>query len=138
MPSHKSVLSIVIICTDPPGPPESLVSANTETSAVVQWGSPAITGGSGATISEYTVTVDGQVYQTISHHDGRDVFTTIITGLDYNTRYTVNVSAINSCGLSSEPATTEVFISEGKCKWKTWRGDLVMSIDTSVVIIFSR
>ncbi|CAI8002971.1 hypothetical protein GBAR_LOCUS3519 [Geodia barretti] len=44
------------IATDP-GPPESLsqnVSANTETSAVVQWGSPAMTGGSGVTISEYS------------------------------------------------------------------------------------
>ena len=75
-----------------------------------------MTGGSGVTISEYTVTVDGGATQTISHHDGRDVFTTIVTGLDYNTRYTVNVSAINSCGLTSQSATTEVFIAEAKCE----------------------
>ncbi|CAI8037258.1 hypothetical protein GBAR_LOCUS20823, partial [Geodia barretti] len=74
------------IATDP-GQPESLsqnISANTETSAVVQWGSPAMTGGNGVTISEYRVTVDG----------GDDP----------------DLTAINSCGLSSQPATTTVFI----------------------------
>ena len=98
---------------DPPGPPEGLsqdASANTETSAVVEWRSPATTGGSGITISEYTVTIDSQVSQTVSHDDSRDVFTVTIPVRQYNTTYSVSVTAINSCGLSSQPATTDVSI----------------------------
>ncbi|CAI8017200.1 hypothetical protein GBAR_LOCUS10484 [Geodia barretti] len=101
------------IATDPPGPPESLsqvVSANTEISAVVQWESPAMTGGgTGVTISEYRVTVDGGVTQTVSHDDSRDVFTAHYC-TQFNTSYSVSVTAINSCGLSSQPATITVFI----------------------------
>ncbi|CAI8017197.1 hypothetical protein GBAR_LOCUS10484, partial [Geodia barretti] len=96
------------IATDPPGPPESLsqvVSANTETSAVVQWRSPAMTGGTGVTISEYRVTVEGGMTQTVSHDDSEGVFTATITVPEYNTSYSVSVTAINSCGLSSQPAT---------------------------------
>ena len=99
------------ICTvDPPRPPQRLsqvVSANTETSAVVQWESPALTGGSGVTISEYRVTVDGGMTQTVSHDDSGGVFTATIIVPEY---YNVSATAINSCGLSSRPATTNVFI----------------------------
>ena len=98
---------------DPPGPPQGLsqdASANTETSAVVEWRSPATTGGSGINISEYTVTIDGQVSQTVSHDDSRDIFNVTIPVLEFNTNYSVSVTAINSCGLSSQPATTDVSI----------------------------
>ena len=77
---------------------------------MVEWRSPATTGGSGITISEYTVTVDGQVSQTVSHDDSRDVFTVTIPVPEYNTTYSVSVTAINSCGLSSQLATTHVSI----------------------------
>ena len=107
-----------MINTDPPDPPMRLsqdVSASTETSAVVQWESPILTGGSGVSITGYTVTVDGQMFQTVSH-DGREIFTTNITELDYNKRYNVAITTSNSCGFSSSPTNTSVFIeARGKC-----------------------
>ncbi|CAI8025165.1 hypothetical protein GBAR_LOCUS14560 [Geodia barretti] len=65
-----------------------------------------MTGGSGVTISEYIVTVDGNMYQTIRYYGG-DVLATIITGVA--NKHTVSVKSKNSCGLSSQPATTTVF-----------------------------
>ncbi|CAI8002963.1 hypothetical protein GBAR_LOCUS3515 [Geodia barretti] len=46
--------------------------------------------------------------QTVSHDDSGDVFTATITVPQFNTSYSVSVTAINSCGLSSQPATTTV------------------------------
>ena len=77
---------------------------------MVQWGSPGNNGGSGVNISEYRVTVDGGVNQTVSHDDSGDVFNATITVPQFNTTYSVSVIAIDSCGLSSQPATTTVFI----------------------------
>jgi hypothetical protein len=68
-----------------------------------------MTGGTGVTIREYTVTVDGGMNQTVSHDD-RDVLTATITVPQFYTSYSVSVTAINSCGLSSQPANTTVFI----------------------------
>ena len=72
-----------------------------------------MTGGSGVTISEYTVTVDSGVTQTVSHDDSGGVFTATIIVPEY---YNVSATAINSCGLSSRPATTTVFI-EARGLW---------------------
>ena len=88
-----------------PDPPQELdhdVSANTESSAVIQWQPPLYTGGS---VINYTVTANGQT-ESVSG----DVFTYTITGLDVNTDYSVEVTAVNSCGLESEPATVTVII----------------------------
>ena len=89
------------------------VSANTESSAVVQWQSPEETGGRGISISNYTVTVsDDAGHQIMSEsvsYDGRDgVFSRTISGLDYNTVYGVEVTGF--CGNTSQPANTSVFI----------------------------
>ena len=88
-----------------PDPPHELyhdVSANTESSAVIQWQPPLYTGGR---LIRYTVTANGQT-ESVSG----DEFTYNITGLDVNTDYTVEVTAVNSCGLESEPATITVNI----------------------------
>ena len=70
--------------------------------------SPASTGGGGITVSEYRVTVTGpDITPEIITVNG---VTANITVPQYNTTYTVSVTAINSCGLSSQPATTDVFI----------------------------
>ena len=65
-----------------------------------------MTGGNGVTISEYRVTVDGEMTQTVSHDGSGDVFTATIIVSEYS----VSAIAINSCGLSSRPATTTVGI----------------------------
>ena len=57
-----------------------------------------MTGDSGVTISDYRVTVDGGMTQTVSHDDSGDVFTATITVPQFNTSYSVSVTAINSCG----------------------------------------
>ena len=82
-------------------------AANTESSVLVQWHAPEETGG--VSISTYTVTVDvdGRI---MSQNITSDVFTLPIFGLEYNTSYDVGVTAINSCGIRSQPATTTVFI----------------------------
>ena len=101
---------LYIISVDPDAP-EGLSrnqSANTENSAEVGWMSPASAGGGGITISEYRVTVTGPNV-TPENITVNDVTANILVP-QYNTTYTVSVTAINSCGLSSQPATTDVFI----------------------------
>jgi hypothetical protein len=88
-----------------PSPPHKLhhnTLANTESSAVIQWQSPLYTGGP---VINYTVTANGQT-ESVSG----DVFTYTITGLDFNTDHIVEVTAVNSCGLKSEPAIVTVNI----------------------------
>ena len=77
-----------------------------------------MTGGSGVTISEYRVTVDDGMNQTVSHDASGGVFTATIDVPQFNTDYSVSVTAINSCGLSSQPATTTVFI-EARGLWNS-------------------
>ena len=71
-----------------------------------------MTGGNGVNISEYRVTVDGGMTQNVSHDDSGNVSNATITVPQFNTNYSVSVTAINSCGLSSQPATTTVVIEE--------------------------
>ena len=90
-----------------PGPPRGLSqdeSGNTVPSLVVEWQSPSLTGGTGISITSYTVTIDGGLSGTVSD-DGSGVYTHNITGLDYNTDYSLEVAAVNECGLTSQPAT---------------------------------
>ena len=103
----NSSYCVGMIFPDPPGSPQSLsqdVSANTVSSLVVEWQSPSLTGGSGISITSYTVTIDGSLSGTVSD-DGSGVYTHNITGLVYNTDYSVEVAAVNECGLTSQPAT---------------------------------
>ena len=98
-------LTSLSFLTDNPSPPHELhhdALANTESSAVIQWQSPLYTGGP---IIRYTVTANGQT-ESVSGN----VFTYTITGLDVNTNYSVEVTAVNSCGLESEPANVTVNI----------------------------
>ena len=100
---------------DPPGSPHGLsqdVSANTVSSLVVEWQSPSLTGGTGISITSYTITVDGGLSGTVSD-DGSGMYTHKITGLVYNTDYSVEVAAVNECGLTSQPATLTTNIEAG-------------------------
>ena len=86
--------------TDAPGSPRRLsqdVSANTVSSLVVVWQSPSLTGGSGISITSYTITIDGGLSGTVSD-DGSGMYTHKITGLVYNTDYSVEVDTVNECG----------------------------------------
>ena len=67
---------------------------------MVQWQAPEETGG--VSIALYTVTVDVDGSGNMLTHN--------ISGLEYNTEYDVGVTAINSCGIPSQPTTTTVFI----------------------------
>ena len=72
-------------------------------SAVIQWQAPLYTGGS---IVEYTVTGSNGQNESISG----DMFNYTITGLEINTNYSFQVTAVNSCGLKSKPANVTVNI----------------------------
>jgi hypothetical protein len=91
---------------DPPQQLEHNVSANTESSAVIQWQSPNNTGGNNISIINYIMVTDNGQTASVSG----DVFTYTITGLDFNTDHIVEVTAVNSCGLKSEPAIVTVNI----------------------------
>ena len=93
-----------------PGHPLNLthdVSANTVSSAVIRWDPPSNTGGDGINITGYRI---------MSSDNGLNLNETVndttytVTGLQYNTDYSVEVTAINSCGLEGPPASIEVNI----------------------------
>ena len=102
--------SIVILVLGDPDPPLDLthdMSANTVSSAVIRWDPPSTTGGDGISITGYRI---------MSSTNGVNLNETVgdmnytITGLQYNTDYSVNVTVINLCGQESEPASVVVNI----------------------------
>ena len=102
--------SIVVLALGDPGPPFDLthdMSANTVSSAVIRWNPPSTTGGDGISITGYRI---------MSSDNGLNLneivndTTYTITGLQYNTDYSVEVTAINSCGRESEPDSVVVNI----------------------------
>ena len=80
---------------------------------MVQWQAPEETGG--VPISTYTVTVEREGMM-VSQNISGNMLTHNISGLEYNTDYDVEVTAINSCGILSQPATTTVFI-DARGQW---------------------
>ena len=95
-----------------PGSPLNLrhdVMANTESSAVIRWNTPSNTGGNGISISDYGIMSSDNGLSLTTAVSG-DMLNYNITGLEYNTNYNVNVTAINSCGLESVPANVLVII----------------------------
>ena len=98
------------------------MSSNTDDSAEIQWQRPVVTEGSEISISSYSVVVsdeaDGQVMPESVLDDGDGTFSHTISGLVYNTNYTVEVTATNSCGDTSDPVSIYVFI-EARGQFKT-------------------
>ena len=93
-----------------PGPPLDLthdMSANTVSSAVITWDPPSNTGGDGISITGYRIMSSDN---DLNLNNETDDTTYTITGLQYNTNYSVEVTAINSCGQESGPATVVVNI----------------------------
>ena len=84
-----------------------IVLNTTKLSVAIQWQAPLYTGGGeDISVTKYNVTANGRT--TVVMKDGSDIFNLTITGLDYNTDYDVSVTAINSCGLGSNPSTVLV------------------------------
>ena len=109
---HSPVIVFVcqLLIVGDPGPPLDLthnISANTVSSAVIRWDPPSTTGGDGISITGYRI---------MSSDNGLNLNETVgdmnynITGLQYNTDYSIEVTAINSCGRESEPASVVVNI----------------------------
>ena len=95
-----------------PGSPLNLshdVMVNTESSAVIRWNTPSNTGGNEISISEYGIMSSDSGLGLTTAVSG-DMLYYNVTGLDYNTNYSVEVTAINSCGLESVPANVLVNI----------------------------
>ena len=93
-----------------PGPPLNLThdtSANTVFSVVITWDPPSTTGGDGISITGYRIMSSDN---SLNLTNVTDDTTYNITGLLYNTDYSVELTAINSCGLESGPASVEVNI----------------------------
>ena len=109
---HSTLVCLLLLLVGDPGPPLNLthdMSANTVSSAVIRWDSPSTTGGGGDGIS-----ITG--YRIMSSDNGLNLNETVndttytITGVEYNTNYSVEVTATNSCGQESGPASVVVNI----------------------------
>ena len=83
------------------------MSANTVSSAVITWDPPSTTGGDGISITGYRIMSSDN---GLNLNEIVNEMTYIITELQYNTNYSVNLLAINSCGLESGPANVVVNI----------------------------
>ena len=80
----------------------------TVSSAVIIWDPPSITGGGdGINITGYRITSSDN---DLNLNDRVNDMTYTITGLQYNTDYSVEVTAINSCGRESGPDSVVVNI----------------------------
>ena len=93
-----------------PGPPLDLthdMSANTVSSGVIRWDPPSTTGGDGISITGYGIMIRDSGLNLNEIVNGT---TYTITGLQYKTNYSLEVTAINSCGRKSEPASVVVNI----------------------------
>ena len=106
----EALHSIVVLVVGDPGTPLDLIhdmSGNTVSSVVIRWDRPSTTGGDGISITGYRI---------MSSDNGLNLneivndITYTITGLQYNTNYSVKVTAINSCGQKSGPASVVVNI----------------------------
>ena len=88
--------SIVLLVIDDPGPPLDLihdVSANTVSSAVITWDSPSITGGGdGISITGYRIMSSDNGFN-LNERVNNMTYVFTITGLQYNTDYSVEVTA---------------------------------------------
>ena len=73
---------------------------------MIQWQPPLYTGGDDISITNYIIVTDNGQLEIV---DG-NVFTYNITGLRFDTDHIVEVTAVNSCGLESEPAIVIVNI----------------------------
>ena len=77
-------------------------------SAVITWDPPSTTGGGdGISITEYRIISSDN---GLNLNNETDNTTYTITGLQYNTNYSINVTAIISCGQESGPASVVVNI----------------------------
>ena len=87
-----------------PNPPsDGLVSGVGANSVDLQWNRPSYTGGDGVTVDMYGVSVDDQPVTVIN--SSSEVVRYTIPDLVYGD---VLVTAINSCGQESEPATINI------------------------------
>ena len=109
---HSTLVCLLLLLVGDPGPPLNLthdMSANTVSSAVIRWDPPSTTGGGGdgISITGYRIMSSGNINGLNKETD--DLIYTI-TGLQYNTNYSVEVTALNSCGQESGPADVVVNI----------------------------
>ena len=76
---------------------------------MIRWEIPSNTGGNGTSISQYGI-MSSDNGLSLTTAVSSDMLNYDITGLEYNTNYSVEVTAINSCGLKSVPANVSVNI----------------------------
>ena len=106
----QGIYTIFVLVLGDPGPPLDLthdMSANTVSSVVITWDPPSTTGGDGISITGYRIMSSDN---GLNLKETDDDMNYPITGLQYNTNYSVEVTAINSCGLESGPADVVVNI----------------------------
>ena len=77
------------------------------------------TGGSGSSIQKYRIRIPEIAYDE-EESDTTHIITTNGTGVELNVNYMVQVTAINTCELESEPTNISIIIvAIGKSLWYT-------------------
>ena len=101
----SSKLIVWPLCVGSPDSPQNLSYNITEDTVALQWSRPTYTGGERVTVMEYRVTANDQTETVISSDE---MVTHTSSGLIYGD---VQVTAINSCGQESDPATVTITAS---------------------------
>ena len=115
-------MQLSILCaTGEPSPPDDLrdVLSNDISTIKLEWGTPVHTGGSGSSIQKYGIRIPEISYYA-EESDTTHIITTDGTGVELNVNYMVQVTAINTCELESDPTSISIIIvAVGKLLWYT-------------------
>ena len=99
-----------------PSHPDNLHKATPDDmpSTTIEWDPPVNAGGDNITIQMYRITISEISYSEEENGTARShTITPDGTGVMFNTPYEVEVTAINTCGLESNPAVIAFTIEAG-------------------------
>ena len=101
-------MQLFICATGEPSPPDDLrdVPPSDISTIKLEWSTPVHTGGNGSSIQKYRIRIPEISY----YAEESDTIHIITTDVEVNVNYTVQVTAINTCELESEPASASLII----------------------------
>ena len=104
-------MQLFICATGEPSPPDDLrdVPPSDISTIKLEWGTPVHTGGSGSSIQKYGIRIPEIGYYA-EESDPIHIITTDGTGVELNVNYMVQVTAINTCELESDPTSISIII----------------------------
>jgi len=104
--------NFVLIYAGKPSPPDNLrgAIAGDTLSVAIEWDPPVYAGGNGISILMYRITIPETDYEEESNTTRSHTITADSTNVMFNIPYVVEVTAINTCGDESAPASQTIII----------------------------